>query len=124
MKWNSSWFMALCIVGMGAFFLLPTLGVSLGGLLSVGLILLCPLSHLLMMRGMHTGRESRHHGSGRVAGGVVGGEGATPGGGGAAVSLRRPTGRGHRGRQRRTRSGRAKRGVGHGTETRWFLGEG
>jgi hypothetical protein len=80
MKWNSSWFMALCIVGMGAFFLLPTLGVSLGGLLSVGLILLCPLSHLLMMRGMHTGRESRHHGSGRVAGGVVGGEGATPGG--------------------------------------------
>ena len=80
MKWNSSWLMALCIVGMGAFFLLPTLGVSLGGLLSVGLILLCPLSHLLMMRGMHTGRESRHHGSGRVAGGVVGGEGATPGG--------------------------------------------
>lgn len=79
MKWNSSWLMALCIVGMGALFFLPPLGVSLSGLLGVGLILLCPLSHLLMMRGMHTGRESRHHGSGRVAEGVVGGEGATPG---------------------------------------------
>lgn len=79
MKWNSSWLMALCIVGMGAFFLLPALGVSLGGLLSVGLILLCPLSHLLMMRGMHTGRESRHQGSGKVAEGVVGCEGATLG---------------------------------------------
>jgi Protein of unknown function (DUF2933) len=80
MKWNSSWLMLLCIVGMGVFFVLPALGVSLSGLLGVGLILLCPLSHLLMMRGMHTGRESCHQGPGNVAEGVSGGEGATPAG--------------------------------------------
>lgn len=55
MKWNSSWLMVLCVVGMGAILFLPVLGVSLGGLLAGALFLLCPLSHLLMMRGM-----SRH----------------------------------------------------------------
>jgi hypothetical protein len=52
MKWNSSWLMVLCVIGMGALLFLPALGVSLGGLLAGALFLLCPLSHLLMMRGM------------------------------------------------------------------------
>ena len=74
MKWNSSWLMALCIVGMGAFFILPVLGIGFGGLLSFALILLCPLSHFLMMRGMHSGQDSRHRGPGNVAERVTGGE--------------------------------------------------
>lgn len=86
MKWNSSWLMVLCIVGMGAFFVLPALGVSLSGLLGVGLILLCPLSHLLMMRGMHGGREDCHQGTGNVAEHAPRSEGA-PLGDGAARSL-------------------------------------
>jgi hypothetical protein len=81
MKWSSSWLMVLCVVGMGAFFLLPALGFSLSGLLGVGLILLCPLSHLLMMRGMHSGGQSCHQGSANVGAGVAGNEGAAVGGG-------------------------------------------
>jgi Protein of unknown function (DUF2933) len=54
MKLNRSWLMLLCLVGMGAVFILPALGISLGAFL---LILLCPLSHLLMMQGMRGGHE-------------------------------------------------------------------
>jgi len=60
MKINHSWLMVLCVVGMGSVFLLPMLGISLGSLGSLLLILLCPLSHLLMMRGMHSGDGSYH----------------------------------------------------------------
>ena len=81
MKWNSSWLMVLCVVGMGALFFLPVLGVSLSGLLGVGLILLCPLSHLLMMRGMHSGGQNCHPGSRKSGASVAGGEGAAVGGG-------------------------------------------
>ncbi len=52
MKLNQSWLMALCVVGMGAVLILPALGISIGTLLTFLLILLCPLSHLFMMRGM------------------------------------------------------------------------
>ena len=68
MKWNASWLMVLCVLGMGAILFLPALGVSLGGLLAGALVLLCPLSHLLMMRGMHSGHGSGHGGSAEHAG--------------------------------------------------------
>ena len=61
MKFNRSWRMALCAVGMGALFILPSLGISIGSLFGLLLILLCPLSHLLMMRGWHNahGHEAK-----------------------------------------------------------------
>lgn len=52
MKLNRSWLMTLCVVGMGAVLILPALGIGLGSIFGLLLILLCPLSHLLMMRGM------------------------------------------------------------------------
>ena len=58
MKFNRSWLMVLCVVGMGSVFILPILGIpsgSLGGLL---LILLCPLSHVLMMWGFFKNRKT------------------------------------------------------------------
>ncbi len=55
MKLNRSWLMTLCVVGMGAVLILPALGISIGTLLGFLLILLCPLSHLFMMRGGHGG---------------------------------------------------------------------
>lgn len=45
--------MTLCLVGLGAFLILPALGISIGSLFGFLLILLCPLSHFLMMRGGH-----------------------------------------------------------------------
>jgi len=56
MKLNRTWLMALCVVGMGSVLVLPALGVSLGSLGSLFLILLCLLSHVLVMRGMQSGR--------------------------------------------------------------------
>ncbi len=50
MKLNRSWLIALCVLGMGAFLILPALGIALGSILPFLLILLCPLSHILMMR--------------------------------------------------------------------------
>lgn len=64
MKPNRSWLMALCVVGLGAFFIIPALGISLGSLLPFLLILLCPLSHFLMMRGGHGGHGGHDHGPG------------------------------------------------------------
>ncbi len=50
MKFNRSWLIALCVLGLGAFLILPALGIALGSILPFLLILLCPLSHILMMR--------------------------------------------------------------------------
>lgn len=63
MKLNRSWLMVLCVVGMGALFILPAVGIGIGSLFAFLLILLCPLSHLLMMRGLGGG-GGRCHGSG------------------------------------------------------------
>ncbi len=62
-KLNRSWLMAMCVVGMGAVVILPMLGMSIGSLFGFLLILLCPLSHLLMMRGMHRGHGGHDHGA-------------------------------------------------------------
>ena len=64
MKLNRSWLMTLCVVGMGALFILPALGISIGSLFGFLLILLCPLSHRLMMRGGHGGHGGHDHGGG------------------------------------------------------------
>lgn len=61
MKLNRSWLMALCLVALGAFLILPSLGIRIGSLFGFLLILLCPLSHFLMMRGGHGGHD---HGGG------------------------------------------------------------
>ena len=45
-----------CVVPMGVFFVLFALGIPLNKLFFFALILLCPLSHIFMMRGM------KHHG--------------------------------------------------------------
>jgi hypothetical protein len=66
MKFNHSWLMVLCVVGMGSVFISSALGISLGSVGSLLLILLCPLSHLLMMGGGHGshGRNDRGSGAG------------------------------------------------------------
>jgi len=45
-----------CVVPMGVFFVLFALGIPLNRLFLFAMILLCPLSHIFMMRGM------KHHG--------------------------------------------------------------
>lgn len=65
MKLSRSWLMTLCVAGLGALFILPALGISIGTLLTFLLILLCPLSHLFMMRGGHGGHD---HGAGERPG--------------------------------------------------------
>ena len=45
-----------CVVPMGVFFVLFSLGIPLNKLFFFVLLLLCPLSHIFMMRGM------KHHG--------------------------------------------------------------
>ena len=63
MKLSRSWLTALGLVGLGVFFLLPSLGISIGSLLPFLLILLCPLMHLFMMRGGHGGHGGHDHGA-------------------------------------------------------------
>lgn len=56
-----TWIMVACCVGiLAAVFLLPRAGVSLGGPLAFLLVLLCPLSHLIMMAFM--GHGAHGHG--------------------------------------------------------------
>jgi hypothetical protein len=57
MKLSRSWLMTLCVVGLGTLLILPALGISIGSLFGFLLILLCPLSHFLMMRGGHGGHD-------------------------------------------------------------------
>jgi hypothetical protein len=57
-----SWvMMAGCGAMLLAVFLLPALGVRLGGVLPVLMVLLCPLSHLLMMGAMGKGHDHGEH---------------------------------------------------------------
>jgi hypothetical protein len=62
MKLNRSWLMALCLVGLGALLILPSLGIGIGTIFGFLLVLLCPLSHFFMMRGGHGGHAGAHHG--------------------------------------------------------------
>jgi hypothetical protein len=57
MKHNRPWLMAMCLVGMGSVFVLPVLGISFGTVGSLLLILLCPLSHVLIMWGVFNARK-------------------------------------------------------------------
>ncbi len=66
MKLSRSWLMALCVIGIGALLILPSLGISIGSLFAFLLILLCPLSHLLMMRGGHGGHGGHDHATGTL----------------------------------------------------------
>lgn len=63
MKLNRSWLMTLCVIGLGALLILPSLGISIGTLLTFLLILLCPLSHFFMMRGGHGSHGGHDHGA-------------------------------------------------------------
>lgn len=57
---NMHWLMILgCMVPLAAIIILPALGINLGSSVWILFIVLCPLSHLLMMRGMndHGNRE-------------------------------------------------------------------
>jgi hypothetical protein len=64
MKLSRPWLTTLALVGLGAFFVLPSLGISIGSLVPFLLILLCPLLHLFMMRGGHGGHGGHDHGAG------------------------------------------------------------
>ncbi len=64
MKLNRSWLMALCVIGIGALLILPSLGISIGALFTFLLVLACPLMHLFMMRGGHGGHGGHDHGTG------------------------------------------------------------
>ncbi|HEX9899241.1 MAG TPA: DUF2933 domain-containing protein [Candidatus Methylomirabilis sp.] len=63
MKLNRSWLTTLGLVGLGALFFLPSLGISIGTLFTFLLILACPLMHLFMMRGGHGGHGGHDHGA-------------------------------------------------------------
>ncbi len=62
MKMSRSWMTTLCLVGLGAVLILPSLGIGIGSLFTFLLILACPLMHLFMMRG-HGGHGSHDHGA-------------------------------------------------------------
>jgi len=63
MKLSRGWLITLCLVGLGAFYILPSLGIGIGSLFPLLLILLCPLMHLFMMRGGHGGHGGHDHGA-------------------------------------------------------------
>lgn len=62
MKLNRSWPTALCLVGLGALLVLPSLGIGIGTIFGFLLVLLCLLSHFFMMRGGHGGHAGAPHG--------------------------------------------------------------
>ncbi|HEY3290407.1 MAG TPA: DUF2933 domain-containing protein [Anaerolineae bacterium] len=51
---------ACCLIPIVAFTLISVFKVPVSGLITIGLILLCPLSHLLMMKSMMPGHEGHH----------------------------------------------------------------
>lgn len=63
MKLSRGWLTTLCVVGLGALLILPSLGISIGSLFGFLLILACPLMHLFMMRGGHGGHGGHDHGA-------------------------------------------------------------
>ena len=63
MKLSRGWLTTLCLVGLGALLILPSLGISIGSLFGLLLILACPLIHLFMMRGGHGGHGGHDHGA-------------------------------------------------------------
>lgn len=56
------WMMALCMAPIAAIVAVTVFQVPLSSMLLFGLVLLCPLSHLLMMRGHGHGSDHAHHG--------------------------------------------------------------
>ena len=48
---------ACCLIPIVAFALISVFKVPVSGLITIGLILLCPISHLLMMKFMMPGHE-------------------------------------------------------------------
>ena len=64
---HSWWMMTGCAVMMIGVFVLPLLGVKLGGVLPMLLALACPLSMVLMMGAMRGGHDHSGH---CVAGGA------------------------------------------------------
>ena len=51
---------ACCLVPIVAFTLISVFNVPVSSLLTIGLVLLCPLGHLLMMKFMMKGHDERH----------------------------------------------------------------
>lgn len=48
-KKHAIWMVLCCVVGMGAVLAITVFRVPVNSLVTVGLLLLCPLSHVLMM---------------------------------------------------------------------------
>ena len=68
---NHHWVMVLgCLIPLAALFVLPAIGVDLGGGLWILLIVLCPISHLFMMRGMQDHHNKKADGDGTANGNV------------------------------------------------------
>ena len=51
---------ACCLIPIVAFALISVFKIPVSGLLSIGLILLCPISHLVMMKFMGSEHEGNH----------------------------------------------------------------
>ncbi len=64
------WLMVLCCLPLAALFILPAIGVDLGGGWWILLIVFCPLSHLFMMRGMRDHHNKKSDGDGTANGNV------------------------------------------------------
>ena len=60
--------LACCLVPLALLAVVAVAGINLGGILPFAIVLLCPLMHVLMMRGMmghdHTGHQAASDGGG------------------------------------------------------------
>jgi Protein of unknown function (DUF2933) len=59
---------ACCLIPIVAFTLISVFKVPVSSLLTIGLVLLCPISHLLMMKFMMPGHEGSHGDARQLAG--------------------------------------------------------